>query len=76
MVISTVVTNLGADKKRLILVDVLVNDTAMVAMIDTGAELSVMTLASINKIDVALKPYNVPPTTAVDDKKMKPVGLA
>ena len=75
-VISTVVTNLGADKNRLIRFDVLVNDTTMVAMIDTGAELSVMTLASINKIDVALKPYNGPPTTAADNKKMKPVGQA
>ena len=43
---------MDADISKLILIDVSVHDTPMKALVDTGAELSIITKTSINKLKV------------------------
>ena len=74
-IIGTVLTHMGAGKRKLILIVVLVNEAPMKAMVDTDSEFSVTTTASINKLKVYSKRYNGSHTISADNRKIELSGL-
>jgi len=71
--LNVVLSNMDTDESKLIIIDIKINGIQKKAMIDTGAELSVIA-KGIEDVNAKLEKYNGPTTTAADDKRIRPLG--